>query len=107
MALPHCSCSSPVHGRFGHEAAKRTAAAPFPLFFNRCSWGGLARAKHRSKPLHRPPASGRQMMLHRYLAAGVIAVSSFLGCLSSAAAVDFLAEAERLTATGALRAAEI
>ncbi len=47
------------------------------------------------------------MMLHRYLAASVIAVSGFLGCLSSAAATDYLADAERLTAIGEFRAAEV
>src|SRR5712691_11306827 len=47
------------------------------------------------------------MMLHRYLAAGAIVVSGFLGCLSAAAAIDYLSEAERLSAIGELRAAEI
>ncbi len=46
-------------------------------------------------------------MLHRYLAASVIVVSGFLGCVSSAAATDNLADAERLIAIGELRAAEI
>ena len=46
------------------------------------------------------------MMLHRYLAASVIVASGLLGCLSAAAA-DYLADAERLTAIGELRAAEI
>src|SRR5260370_41542135 len=47
------------------------------------------------------------MMLHRYLAASVIVVSGFLGCLPSAAAIDYLSEAERLTAIGEFRAAAV
>jgi len=47
------------------------------------------------------------MMLHRYLAASLLVVSGFLGCVSSAAADDYLANAERLTAIGELKAAEI
>src|SRR5713101_7373745 len=47
------------------------------------------------------------MMLHRYLAASVIAVSGFLGCLSSAAATDYLADAELMIAVCEFRAAAV